>query len=363
MITNAGIPLPDTLPLAAPVWLFWSLLLLTFFLHLLPMNFVLGGSVLGAISWIRSRKDGANHHRAIANWLGKSMPVAFAATVTFGVAPLLFVQVLYGRLLYTSSILMGWFWISLIDLLVLAYYGAYTVSFKARSRTLIASAVALFTLMVAFTFSNNMSLMLRPEVFAGKYLESAAGTWLNLDDATVIPRYLHMVVGALAVAGIALAFWGNLKRRQDRETGQAVFRYGLHVFAGATAVNFVLGTIFLLSFPQSVLLAFMKSGLVGPVSLLVGFIGGLVAIPLAILAAHAKESGRWFPWVVVSTLATLVTMVLVRDSMRTVTLSTSYQPVTWVAPQWGAIAVFLVLLIIAVATVIGMVWVLARSKA
>jgi hypothetical protein len=363
MITNTGIPLPDALPLAAPVWLFWSLLLLTFFLHLLPMNFVLGGSVLGVISWVRSRKDGATHHRAIANWLAKSMPIAFAATVTFGVAPLLFVQVLYGRLLYTSSILMGWFWIALIDLLVLAYYGAYTVSFKARGRTLIASAVALLTLIVAFTLSNNMSLMLRPEVFAGKYLGSSAGTWLNLDDATLIPRYLHMFLGALAVAGVALAFWGNLKRRQDPETGQAVFRYGLHIFAGSTALNFVIGTIFLLSFSQSVLLAFMKSGLVGPVSLLVGFIGGLVAIPVAILAAHAKVPGRWFPWVVASTLITLVSMILVRDSMRTVILSTSYQPVTWVAAQWGPIAVFFGLLIIAVATVIGMVWALARSKA
>jgi hypothetical protein len=34
----------------APPWMLWSLLLLTFFLHLLAMNFVLGGSIITAVS-------------------------------------------------------------------------------------------------------------------------------------------------------------------------------------------------------------------------------------------------------------------------------------------------------------------------
>jgi hypothetical protein len=362
MSIDTGVPLPDTLPLAAPPWLFWSLLLLTFFLHLLPMNFILGGSMLGAISWYRGRGEGPSHHRAIAQWLARSMPVAFAATVTFGVAPLLFVQVLYGRLLYTSSILMGWFWLLLIVFLVLAYYGTYGISFRTRGRGVLAVCVPLLVLLAAFTLSNNMSLMLRPDVFPGKYLDNPGGTWLNLDDATLFPRYLHTVLGAVALAGIALAVWGNLKRRRDPELGHAIFRYGLMVFAIVTAVNFVLGTVFLLSFPQDVLLAFMKGGLLGPVSLLAGFIGGLVAIPLAILAAQEKQPSRWFPWVVGSLAATLITMILVRDAMRTVSLGTRLEPVTWVAPQWGAIAVFFVLLVAALATVVGMVWVLARSQ-
>ena len=362
MSTNAGIPLPDTLPLAAPPWLFWGLLLLTFFLHLLPMNFILGGSLLGAISWYRGRGEGPGHHRAIAHWIARSMPVAFAATVTLGVAPLLFIQVLYGRLLYTSSILMGWFWLLLIVVLILAYYGTYGISFRTRGRGVLAAGVSILILVAAFTLSSNMSLMLRPDVFPGRYLDDPGGTWLNLDDPTLFPRYLHMVLGAVAVTGIVLAVWGNLRRRRDPELGRAIFRYGLQVCAIVTAVNFVLGTVFLLSFPQDVLLAFMKGGLPGPVSLLAGFIGGLVVIPLAILAAQEKQGSRWFPWVVGSMAATLITMILVRDAMRTVSLGTRLEPVTWVAPQWGAIAVFFVLLAAAVATVIGMVWVLARTR-
>ena len=38
-----AIPQPDPLALPAPAWLLWALLLLTFFLHVIPMNLVLGG--------------------------------------------------------------------------------------------------------------------------------------------------------------------------------------------------------------------------------------------------------------------------------------------------------------------------------
>ena len=49
------IPLADPLPQPAPVWLLWALLQLTFFLHLLAMNVVLGGSIL-ALHWRMSRR-------------------------------------------------------------------------------------------------------------------------------------------------------------------------------------------------------------------------------------------------------------------------------------------------------------------
>ena len=39
-----AIPQPDPLALPAPAWLLWALLMLTFFLHVIPMNLVLGGA-------------------------------------------------------------------------------------------------------------------------------------------------------------------------------------------------------------------------------------------------------------------------------------------------------------------------------
>ena len=63
----------------------------------------------------------------------RPLPVAIAATVTLGVAPLLFVQVLYGRLFFTSSILMAWFWLAIVPLVILAYYGAYLLAFRGEA--------------------------------------------------------------------------------------------------------------------------------------------------------------------------------------------------------------------------------------
>ena len=54
--------------------------------------------------------------------------MAFA--VNFGVAPLLFVQVLYGHLFYTSSILVAVFRLAVIPLLIVAYYALYLHGFR-----------------------------------------------------------------------------------------------------------------------------------------------------------------------------------------------------------------------------------------
>ena len=203
------IPGLDPLPLPGPAWLLRALLTLTFFLHLLFMNFVLGGSLLAAVDRLRGRDPARPHHRALSAWLAGLMPVSVAAAVTFGVAPLLFVQALYGRLFFTGSVIMAWFWLAVIPLLIVAYYGTYFLAFRGdrpgRSPLAVSWISAVFFLAIAFLYSNNMTLMLRPDLFAAKYLESGTGLTLNLGDPTLYPRFLHMLLGAVAVAGMAVA--------------------------------------------------------------------------------------------------------------------------------------------------------------
>ena len=50
--------------------------------------------------------------------------------INLAVPPLLFAQVLYGRALYTSSVLIGIYWISIIGILMLTYWLLY--QFTAR---------------------------------------------------------------------------------------------------------------------------------------------------------------------------------------------------------------------------------------
>ena len=53
------------------------------------------------------------------------LPTVMAFVINLGIPPLLFAQVLYGRALYTSSVLIGTYWISVILLLMASYYGLY----------------------------------------------------------------------------------------------------------------------------------------------------------------------------------------------------------------------------------------------
>lgn len=52
------------------------------------------------------------------------LPSVTAYAITLGVAPLLFVQLLYGQFFYSSSALrLGWAWLALIGLLLVVYAG------------------------------------------------------------------------------------------------------------------------------------------------------------------------------------------------------------------------------------------------
>ena len=75
------------------------------------------------------RKSSAFSAR-LADDLGHLLPSVFAFTITLGVAPLLFLQVMYGQFLYASSILIGVPWLAIIAMVILAYYGVYFFSMK-----------------------------------------------------------------------------------------------------------------------------------------------------------------------------------------------------------------------------------------
>ena len=100
------------MPLPAPVWLLRTLLLLTFFLHVLFMNCLLGGTAIALVC--RMRRKSSEFSARLAGDLGQILPSVFAFTITLGVAALLFLQVLYGQFLYASSILVGVPWLAII---------------------------------------------------------------------------------------------------------------------------------------------------------------------------------------------------------------------------------------------------------
>jgi hypothetical protein len=360
-----ALPQLDPVPLAAPVALFWFFSILTFTLHLVPMSLVLGGSLIGAVSRWKAR-SGDPRHAALAGLIGKLMPVLIAAAVTLGVAALLFLQVLYGRVFFSSAIVMGWLWFAVVPLLIAGYYAAYGVAFaRGRGDRLgLAVVVAVIAAGIGFLYTNNMTLMLRPDAMHAFHQASARGLQLNAGDPLVLPRYLHMLLGALAIAGLGVALAGWVRRAADPAFGAWAIGYGCHWFAGATIVNLAVGTWHLAALPPAVFPLFMGQDALATL-LLVGGIGtGVAALGGALLVSTTPAPGRLLGLTTLAAFVTLVQMVLVRDVVRQAVLGAAgLQPATWIAPQWGPIAVFLVLLVAAIALVGWMIAVLVRASA
>jgi hypothetical protein len=361
------IPLADPLPLPAPPSLLWALLQVTFFLHLVAMNVVLGGSLL-ALHWRFSRRlEGARPRAALLAFFERALPVVVAAAVTLGVAPLLFLQVLYGRLFFTSSILMAWLWLAIVPLVILAYYGAYLLAFRgealgARGRV-VATIVTVLFAAVAFLQVSNASRSIRPDTFLEAYRASARGLTLNLGDPAFWPRYLHVLLGAVAVAALGAAVYGALRRARDPELGDWAIRRGTTVYGVATAANVIVGMLFLLAQPRSVLVRLAGADARAMTLLALGILLAIATAGLALLALGVRNPLR-VTWAQVGLLAaTLVTMVLLRDQVRLIAVrDAGFEQPARVATQWGPLAAFLVFLAGALATIAWMTRALARGR-
>ena len=345
------IPHPDPMPLPAPVWLLRTLLLLTFFLHVLFMNCLLGGTAFALVCMMRRRSSAFSAR--LASDLGHILPSVFAFTITLGVAPLLFLQVMYGQFLYASSILIGVFWLSVIGLLILAYYGVYYFSMKGQEHsgpaTAVLAAVVLLLASVAYIYSSNFTLMLEPEQWLDMYRSNPHGWNLNAADPSLLPRYVHFVLGALAIAGMGLVVLGF--RKQDIAYRQWVIEQGSLLFTGATMVNFGVGFWFLATLPSTIRLNF-----IGGNGLATGLLGAGLLLPLAAIAHLIMAKGNKSPQrqVVIGVscgVLTVAVMVVMRDQLRNLSLASYFSPYQLpVASQWSIIAIFVVLFVAGLAT-------------
>ena len=358
-MNNLPIPTPDPMPLPGPVWLMMALLLLTFLLHLLAMNLTVGGTAIALICTLRRKSDA--FAARLATDLLRVLPVSLAFTITLGVAALLFVQVLYGNLLYASSILIGAFWITVIPALIIAYYATYySKSHPGSSGTLWLSLGLL--LGIGFVYVNNFTLMLTPERWAAMYRESEAGFHLNWSEPTLVPRYLHFMFGAFAIAGLIIFAAGVLTR--STEYGRWLLHRGSQWFVTPTILNYVAGMWFLLSLPRNVLLDLFTHGVLAAAMVGLGMLLPLAAIMHVVLAAKTEKTLLHARLGIGAILVTLVVMVVLRQLVRNAYVS-PYVHLNElpVSSQWSVIGLFLVLFVAGLATVYAMLRPLAGKRA
>jgi hypothetical protein len=316
--------------------LFEALGIATFAVHIVLMNIVAGVCFMALASRLRGIAIGT---AGISEDAMHKVPIVLALGINFGVAPLLFLQVLYGNLHFASSILMGTWWILVIPLLMAAYYGLYAfrraMALPGKSATALMLGASAILLFIAFVFVNNMSLMTQPEKWKA-FFQHRHGTFLNLSDPALLPRLLHFLVASIAVAGLfsaALSFFSPAAEGGRDEK----IRRGLHLFAYAGIVQAAGGIWFTAALPEKIITGFLGGNLVHTSVYAAGVIAGAAAIIHA-LRGNLRQTLIHFA-------LTMLMMSITRANLRSAYLADRFKPGSLQSePQYGALFLFIVVL-------------------
>jgi hypothetical protein len=353
------VPALDPTAIPAPPWLFHVLLVFTFVLHALFMNLALGGTILAAISQLFAGGRDGEHRVALARRLMGINTYAISLAITTGIAPLLFVQVLYQQYFYTATILIGWVWLLFLVMLTLGYYAAYAYKFrgapaKGSGGTIWLMIAAVNFLLIAMVHVAVNLIHSQP----GKWAALAQNPWAILADPAYFPRLLHFVLAAIGFTSIVATWWAARQAAagRDVERNTQIARYTWRWTLWTTLLQIADGFVLLMVLPREVLLGLMRGGAATMVPLTVAIVLGIgMLMMLARVSQPTQKLGA-----VTGTLATMVLTIVVMSITRHQLRVIYLQPVTsqyemTSAPQWGNFVLFALLLVAGLATVAYMI--------
>jgi hypothetical protein len=244
---------------------------------------------------------------------------------------------------------MAVYWILIIPLLILAYYGFYIHNGKYTKspwflRFSLITAIV-FILYIGFMLVNNNVLMEQPEKWTA-YFESRGGTLLAFPNPAFFPRYFHFTTASLAIGGLFYALVYKFKKKVPEKREEKI-KGALKIFAIATSVQVIVGFWYLLSIPKDFIPQFMGQNIIATLFLLLGILAGIAALVSGFLGKLNLT--------IALTLLTLLAMLVTRYNLRMMYLSDFFQTKQLkVTPQYGVLALFLVVLLAGLAAIVYM---------
>jgi hypothetical protein len=207
-----------------PTAVYLTFYIATAAIYLVFMHYVLAGTIVLLIGYVapgaRRRVAGSANipgrsglgliMKAVRDWL----PAMLGLAITAGIAPLLFLQILYQREFYTANLLLFNRFMLLLPALILAYYMLYLL----KSHTLAARWPILFGLVAfvafvcffytAWTWTANHVLSLHQESWQNQY-GSGAFIYRN---AEIWPRLGYWITASFTILAVEVAWqllWGR----------------------------------------------------------------------------------------------------------------------------------------------------------
>lgn len=202
------VPVPHDLPLDLPLpeWLLVGVLIVSFLLHILFVDMMVGGVLLTLWFEIKGLKN--KEYDTLAHEIANTVTVNKSMAVVLGVAPLLAINTLYTVYFYSANALTGLMWIMIIPLVIVAFLLTYAHKYSWEKLSdnkplhlLIIGAAALLFAFIPFIFLTNVNLMLFPEKWG-----TVHGFLSALMLPNVLPRYVFFMMSTLAITSLFL-FW------------------------------------------------------------------------------------------------------------------------------------------------------------
>jgi hypothetical protein len=322
-----------------------------FLLHMLPMNLLVGGAVMAVVVAFRSEAEA----RRLAVWLRRMLFVALVWSLVLGFFSLEVLNEIsapqfggggecrnHPEFGSVSMIPSGFgygrvwpLWPFLLLLVVASLLRRHLKPDRPPSRRhatgwILASGAIGASLLCAYALNSDERILLggqstpREVLYILAFGSADLKAWALDVGPSLLPRYLHLLLAAVAVTGMFAAIHGTHQRGRDRAYGDWVLRYGARWFAVPTALQLVVGFWFLISLPEPARGRLLGGSIAGTVELIVGV---LLAVAVLILMTQAAEATnpRILVWSAAATLGLLlIVMVLLREQVRFAYLEEAY---------------------------------------
>lgn len=377
----ASVAVPDYsgTALPGPAWFIEALLMLTFWVHMLFVMATLG-SVL--VVFVRSWSFLVNRQvlSIIDRRMIRAIPPVLSMTITTGIAPLLFVQTLYGHYSYSSNIFLGYFWLGSLVLLLAGFICLYFVGWLWQWKISLPALLVLPVCFVGIAYinTNNAILTIQPEHWIEFHRNLS---YLHVSDPVTVPRFLHNLTYAIIVGGLFLVWTASTCRdiivgntvSERLSCGHATAKssqmtgYLIHL-AGIVSLA-ALSIWYYLSLPTELQDWLFGSGQRNPVlSKFISVWFGIIGLLLinGVVALVRPDDRKWLGTGTVLSAVLVAAMVVVREYIRRWYLAREvaggFSIDNWqVAAQNSAIAVFLGSFILALIMILIMLIMITRK--
>jgi len=208
-------PVPHDLGLQLPLGegILKLLLVFLFLLHILFVNFMVGGSVLSLIFELVGLKK--KKYDALAFEISKTITVNKSLAVVLGVGPLLVINLAYTAYFYSANSLTGFAWMMIIPLVIVSFLLTYLQKYTWHVWTdrlkplhiAVSTGGMILFLFIPLIFLSNVNLMLFPDRWA-----EVRGFLSAMFLPNVLPRYFHFILATVAVSALFAVLWFSRKK-------------------------------------------------------------------------------------------------------------------------------------------------------